>query len=168
MRRTTAARLALLVVTTALMLAAFTDSGPNGACPGPRECGAGPLPAPVTITAGRVSDRIARDGHALRIAPGGSTHGHVVWFPGTGTWFELQHGHRRVGPKGRGYLVVGRGPRGLGRDAVWRSRAQFAADSLGLIAAGPSTVAFQHDHRLYLAASGGAMRPTPTCSHSGG
>ncbi len=67
-----------------------------------------------------------------------------MWFPGTGTWYRIEHGH----------VIVGRG-----RTAVWRSRETLATGQIGVIAAGRHAVAFQHDHRLYMAPLGGAERP---------
>lgn len=103
------------------------------------------LPAPITVASGRIGYRIARDGRARRVAatsgpyPPGAT-----WFPSTGTWFEVR----------RRRLVVGRG-----RRTLWRSYQKIAANQLGVIAAGPRAVAFQHDHLLYIAAYGGAEHP---------
>lgn len=99
-------------------------------------------PAPITISAGRVSYRIARDGRAGRVVAASSSYPRgASWFPATGTWFEIRSRH----------LVVG----GRGRGTLWRSREQIAANGLGVIAAGPDAVAFQHDHLLYLASYGG-------------
>jgi hypothetical protein len=54
----------------------------------------------------------------------------------------------------RRHLVVGRD-----RRTLWRSHQKIAANQLGVIAAGPRAVAFQHDQLLYLAAYGGAEHP---------
>jgi hypothetical protein len=100
---------------------------------------------PITITTGRVSFRIARDGRVRRIPKTRSPFPRAAaWFPGTRTWFMIRHGH----------LVVGRG-----RKALWRSHGEIASDQLGVIAASSHGVAFQHDHKLYLARLGGAERP---------
>lgn len=67
------------------------------------------------------------------------------WFPVTGTWFMLVHHH----------LVVGRG-----HAALWRSHLEVPARwHLGLIVAGSRTVAFQFEHKLYMAPIGGVERP---------
>jgi hypothetical protein len=107
------------------------------------------LPAPITIAAGRVIGsvmlRIGRQGRVRRIL--GAQRPiprEAVWFSGTGTWFMFRRGH----------LVVGRGRRPL-----WRSREEIAANGIGVIMASPHTVAFQHEHKLYLAPLTGAERP---------
>ncbi len=104
------------------------------------------LPAPVTIATDRVSFRIARDCRVRRTRNARSPFPRgAVWFPGTGTWYEIQHDH----------LVVGRG-----RKPLWRSHGEIASrDQLGLIMASTHLVAFQHDHKLYLARVRGAERP---------
>jgi hypothetical protein len=151
-------RVALLALLAALAVLALGFSGedPAGTCAGRHWCPAVRLPASMTIATGRASYRIARDGRVSRIHPPRRPYPRAAtWFPGTGTWFEIRHvrevGRGRVG---RGYLVVGRGT-----SALWRSREQMAADQLGLIAAGSHAVAFQHNHRLYIAVYGGAERP---------
>ncbi|MGH2892696.1 MAG: hypothetical protein ACRDPM_05430, partial [Solirubrobacteraceae bacterium] len=96
-------------------------------------------------TNGRVGDRVDASGRATRISATRSPYPRdSSWFPGTGTWYRI------VG----GRLVIG-----LGRRPLWRSRAKIAPDRLGLVAAGPAGVAFQHHHRLYLATLGSAARP---------
>ncbi|HWE13299.1 MAG TPA: hypothetical protein VG365_07300 [Solirubrobacteraceae bacterium] len=107
------------------------------------------LPAPVTVAAGRsVSFLIGRDGRVHRIPTPDSLRPFpqdAVWFPGTDTWFRLRHGR----------LIVGRG-----REPLWRSRGEIASRwQLGLVSLGPHTVAFQHDHKLFLAPLRGAERP---------
>lgn len=67
------------------------------------------------------------------------------FFPGTRTWFLIRD--RR--------LVVGRR-----RKPLWRSRGEITSKwQVGLVTLGPHTVAFQHDHQLYLAPLKGAERP---------
>ncbi len=104
------------------------------------------LPAPVTITTGRISFRIARDCRIRRTRNARSSFPRAAaWFPSTGTWYEIQHGH----------LVVGRG-----RTSLWRSHGEIASrDQLGVIIASSHMVAFQHDHKLYLVRLRGAERP---------
>ncbi len=161
------ARAAGLTVLVAIAALAFGFTGEDAAdrCAGRLWCTDIRLPAPILITDGRLTDRIARDGRATRVPPPARPYPReATWFPGTNTWFEIRHpdlvvrrGRARVVGRGRGergYLVVGRG-----RTSLWRSREQFAANQLGLIAAGPNAVAFQHDHRLYIAPDGGAERP---------
>jgi hypothetical protein len=106
----------------------------------------GRLPAPITITAGRASYRIGRDGRVRRTAAPPSPYPRAAsWFPATDTWYMLRRHH----------LVVGRGHR-----ALWRSRMQIASPwRLGVVAAGPHAVAFQAHHQLYLAPLGGVERP---------
>lgn len=145
--------LTILMVGIAVVLALSSAKG-AGTCAGASRCSAVRLPAPITIAVQRinqgrvsvtVSYRIGRDGRVNRIAnapspyPQGST-----WFPDTGTWYVIRRGH----------LVVGRG-----RRILWRSHTEIAANQLGVIAAGPHTVALQHDHKLYLAPLHGAERP---------
>jgi hypothetical protein len=97
---------------------------------------------------GRVAYRVARDGRVSRISAARSPYPlHATWFPGTGTWYRIEHGH----------LVVARG-----RQSLWRSREEIAADQIGLVAAGPHAVAFQHDHSLYIAPLAGTERPVAT------
>ena len=69
----------------------------------------------------------------------------AAWFPGTGTWFLIRDQH----------LIVGRGSKPL-----WRSHGEITSRwQLGVVAAGPHTVAFQDHHKLYLAWLNGAERP---------
>ena len=144
MRVTRAALLALVAVITALTLA-FTGEDAAGTCPLSVRCVAQRLPAPITIAAGQVAYRIARDGRVSRATPARSPYPRdAAWFPGTDTWYRIEHGH----------LVVGRA-----RKLLWRSHEDIAANRLGLIAAGPNAVAFQHDHALYIAPLGGVERP---------
>jgi hypothetical protein len=66
-------------------------------------------------------------------------------FPDTGTWFVVRRGH----------LVVGRGRRSL-----WRSHGEVASKyQIGVVMASAQMVAFQHDHKLYVAQLGTAERP---------
>ena len=109
-------------------------------------CETGRLPAPITIAAGRATYRIPRDGRVLRAAapPSPDPRG-ASWFPGTGTWYVLRD-HR---------LVVGRGQK-----ALWRSDLRVPSRwRLGVIAAGAHAVAFQFEHKLYVAPLGGTERP---------
>jgi hypothetical protein len=125
--------------------------GENNArvCAGRLYCGGARLPAPVTITAdlrGSISYRIERDG---RVRRSGKTAGpfpvDAIWSPGTGVWISIRH--RR--------LVVGRGGKRL-----WRSHGQIASRwQLGVVTVGSHALAFQHDHKLYLAPLSGAERP---------
>ncbi len=106
------------------------------------------LPAPITIAAGlvgrSVTYRIGRDGRIRRIAnPQSPFPSASSWFPGTNTWYTIRAGH----------LIVGRG-----RKALWRSHGKIAANQIGVVAAGSHEVAFQHDHKLYLARLGHAER----------
>jgi len=104
------------------------------------------LPAPITIAAGRASYRIGRDGRVVRTAaPPSSYPRAAMWFPGTGTWYMLRD-HR---------LVVGRG-----QQALWRSDLRVPSRwRLGVIAAGAHAVAFQFEHKLYVAPLGGTEHP---------
>ncbi len=104
------------------------------------------LPAPITITAGRAIYRIGRDGRVRRTAAPPSPYPRAAsWFPATDTWYTLRD-HR---------LVVGRGHK-----ALWRSRLQVPSRwRLGVIAAGAHAVAFQFEHKLYVAALEGTERP---------
>jgi hypothetical protein len=104
------------------------------------------MPAPITITAGRGSYRIGRDGRVRRTAAQRSPYPKAAaWFPGTDTWYMLRQHH----------LVVGRGYK-----ALWRSRLQVPSRwRLGVVAAGAHAVAFQFEHKLYVAALEGTERP---------
>ena len=68
------------------------------------------------------------------------------WQPLTNTWYLVRRG---------GQLVVGRT-----HQAAWRSPRGFTSESrLGVIVLGPRAVAFQHDHKLWLAPLDGSPRP---------
>jgi hypothetical protein len=139
-------RLSLVILLAGIvaLVLGLTREDAAGACRGRGGC-ALRLPAPITITAGHVGYLIARDGRVRRIAAASGPYPRgASWFPGTGTWFEIRRGH----------LVVGRG-----RRTLWRSHERIAVSTLGLVAAGPRAVAFQHDHMLYLAPYGGVERP---------
>jgi hypothetical protein len=136
--------LAIVVAGLVAVVVGITREDAAGACRVRGAC-ALRLPAPITISTGRAGYRVARDGRVRRVAAASSPYPRgASWFPGTGTWFEIR-GH---------HLVVGGG-----RRMLWRSHEEIAADRLGVIAAGPRAVAFQHDHMLYLATYGGAERP---------
>jgi hypothetical protein len=136
--------LVILVAGLVALVLGITREDAAGACRGRGAC-ALRLPAPITISTGSAGYRIARDGRVRRIAASSSAYPHgASWFPGTGTWFEIRSRH----------LVVGRG-----RRTLWRSHEEIAANRIGVIAAGPHAVAFQHDHMLYLAPYSGAERP---------
>lgn len=139
------AALLTVVVAIAVLTVAFTGQDAAGSCTGSGRCAAQRLPAPITITAGSAAYRIAPNGRVSRTSPSPSPYpSDATWFPGTDTWYRIEHRH----------LVVGRG-----RKLLWRSHEQIAANQLGLVAAGPNAVAFQHDHRLYIAPLGGVERP---------
>lgn len=152
MRCTRALLLAIVLVGVAAVATGSRGESVRRACAS-RACGVGVhLPAPVTIAAGptlgSVSYHVGRDGHVGRIAriasafpPG------AAWFPATGTWFVFRHGH----------LVAGRAGR-----AAWRSRRRMGPNQVGLIMASSHMVAFQHDHKRYLAAGHAAERPVAT------
>ena len=116
------------------------------ACAVRSACVAGRLPAPITITAGRATYRIGRDGRVRRVAAPPSPYPRAAsWFPATDTWYMLHRHH----------LVVGRGHK-----ALWRSRLQVPSRwRLGVVAAGAHAVAFQFEHKLYVAALEGTERP---------
>jgi hypothetical protein len=138
-------RVLLVVLVVAVAAIALVDEDPADLCAGSLRCAAQRLPAPITLMAGRVAYRIARDGHVSRVsAPRSRYPRGAAWFPGTGAWYRIDHGR----------LVVGRG-----REPLWRSREEIASNRIGVIAAGPSAVAFQYDHRLYFARIGSAERP---------
>jgi hypothetical protein len=139
----------LLLVLSPFGIAALAPgsvSRATRACAVRSACVVGRLPAPITITAGRATYRIGRDGRVLRTAAPPSPYPRAAsWFPATDTWYMLRRHH----------LVVGRGHR-----ALWRSRMQIASPwRLGVVAAGPHAVAFQAHHQLYLAPLGGVERP---------
>jgi hypothetical protein len=139
---------AILVGVAALAPRSLGES-PTRACAGRLSCVGVRLPAPITIAAGHilgsVTFRIRRDGRVGRIpSPQSPFPRDAAWFPGTGTWYVIQHRH----------LVVGRG-----RQPPWRSHGEIASNQLGVITASSDAVAFQHDHKLYLAPPGGAERP---------
>lgn len=104
------------------------------------------LPAPITIAAGRATYHIGRDGRVRRVsAPPSPYPRTAMWFPGTGTWYMLRD-HR---------LVVGRG-----QQALWHSELRVPSRwRLGVIAVGAHAVAFQFEHKLYVASLGGTEHP---------
>jgi hypothetical protein len=128
-----------------LMLGSFTGDA-TGTCATPLSCARQLLPAPITITTGRVGFRLARDGTIGRVTAAiGPFRPGVTWFPATGTWYRIEHRHLDVG---------------LGRRQLWRSHGQFTSRfTLGVIVASSQGVAFQHDHKLYLAPLDGVERP---------
>jgi hypothetical protein len=68
----------------------------------------------------------------------------TAYFPGTGSWYEIEHGH----------LVVGRAG-----EPRWRSAGLFPSRlRLGVVAAGRLGVAFSYHSWLYIAKRGGAER----------
>jgi hypothetical protein len=124
----------------------------SGGCARGNPCRGLRLPASITVapdqaraSAGFV---IGRNGRVRRIAHPQSQSPFpqdAIWYPGTGTWFRLRHGH----------LIVGRGSK-----ALWRSHGEIASRwQLGVVTVGPHTVAFQHAHKLYLAPLRGPERP---------
>ena len=128
------------VVLAAALIPWLAGQNAAGSCSGPPSCRSIRLPAAIVVTRGQARYRIARDGGVTRIAkarnpfpPGAEL------FPESGTWFLFSRHH----------LVVGRSARRL-----WRSRERIAPSQLGVVIAGASEVAFQHDHRLYLAPYG--------------
>jgi len=144
-RTARALAVAIAVGVGTLMLGSSTGDA-TGTCATRLSCTRQLLPAPITITTGRVGFRLARDGAIRRVTattspfpPG------VTWFPATGTWYMIEHGR----------LVVG-----LGRRRLWHSQEKFTSRfTLGVIIANSRRVAFQHDRQLYLAPLGGAERP---------
>jgi hypothetical protein len=145
-RRVRALAVAIVVGAGGVALTSLAGTASSGTC-AVRVCGASVrLPAPVTVADGRVGFRLARDGSIRRVS--GDTDPYppgVSWFPATGTWYRIQHRHLEVG---------------LGRRQLWRSREEITSRwSLGIIVASSQGVAFQHDHRLYVASRAGAERP---------
>ena len=136
---------AIVVGLGILMLGSFTGNA-TGTCATRPSCARRLLPAPITITTGRVGFRLARDGTVRRVhATTGPFPPGVTWFPATGTWYRIDHRHLDVG---------------LGRRQLWRSHGQFTSRfTLGVIMASSHGVAFQHDHKLYLAPLDGVERP---------
>lgn len=106
------------------------------------------LPAAVTVTDACGAFRIGPDGTVRRISsdrspvPAGAD-----WWPYTGVWDKLEHGH----------LVVGRW-----RKQLWRSRGRFpVAYQVGVIAISRRALAFSYGNRvprLYISRLGGAER----------
>jgi hypothetical protein len=141
---------AILIGVAALAPGTLGQKSSRG-CPGPRWCAGVRLPARVAIAAGHVIGTVnfslGRDGRVRRIHTPRSQEPlprDAVWFPGTGTWFRIRHRH----------LLVGRG-----RESMWRSHGEIASQrQLGLVTLGPHTVAYQRDHKLYLAPLRGAER----------
>ncbi len=147
MRLARAVLVAILVGVAGLAPRSLGESATR-ACAGPLPCAGVRLPAPITIAAGPGLDadtfRVARDGRVHRAAsPQSPFPRGADWFPGTGTWYLIRHEH----------LVVGRG-----RNPLWTSHGKIADNQIGVIAVSSHAVAFEHDHKLYLAQLGGAER----------
>src|ERR1700694_4444186 len=148
--RTTRALFVAILVGVAVLAPGSLGENKPGACAGRLSCVGVRLPAPITLAAGHVlgsvSYRIERDGRVRRIGKIGSPFPRdASWFPGTGVWFSVRHHH----------LVVGRGG-----ERLWRSHLEIASRwQLGVVTVGSHTVAFQRDHKLYLAPLRGAERP---------
>ena len=136
---------AIVIGLGTLMLGSVTGDA-TGTCATPVSCARQLLPAPITISTNRVGFRLARDGTIGRVtATIGPFPRGVTWFPATGTWYRIEHR----------YLDIG-----LGRRRLWRSHGQFTSPlTLGVIIASSHGVAFQHDHKLYLAPLHGVERP---------
>jgi hypothetical protein len=153
----------MVVIASLALGGAAENAADRCARPG---CLAMRLPAPITISvdrmhSGRVtgsaSYRVARDGRVSSVATTRSPYPRdATWFPGTATWFAIRHRNLAAGPGilRHGYLVVGRGTK-----ILWRSHEQLAAKHLGVIAAGKRAVAFQRQHKLYIASYSRAARP---------
>jgi len=106
------------------------------------------LPASVAITTSNCSFEIARDGRVRRVSTDPlPVQRSFEWYPSTGVWFRLEHGH----------LVVGRW-----RTRVWTSHGRFpVAYEIGAIALGSSALAVSYGNRnptLYIAPLGGRER----------
>lgn len=143
-----AASVAVLVGAAMLAPNSSGDHHPAAGCSG-RPCATPHLPASITLLAGQahgfIGYRIARDGHIHRMRGSLSQFPRgAEYFPFTRTWFLVRHRH----------LIVGRG-----RRPAWRSHLVIASQlQLGLVSLGPHAVAFQHDHKLYVAPLGGGER----------
>lgn len=152
MRRSTAWLLAVPLAGIAAAAPGWGAENPSHGCRDRLACGGDRLPAAITVAAGygrrSVSYRIGREGRVRRIAaisspiPSGA-----ALFPATGTWFMFRDGH----------LIIGRG-----QQPRWRSHSAMAPRQVGLIMASSQTVAFQHDHKLYLASLAGSEQAVAT------
>ena len=132
------------VVLSAALISSLAGQIAAGNCSGPPSCRSIRVPAAIVVTRGQARYRIARDGAVTRLAHARSPFPRgAALFPASGTWFLFSRRH----------LVVGRGARRL-----WRSREKIAASRLGVVIAGADGVAFQHEHRLYLASYGSSER----------
>ena len=103
------------------------------------------LPAPVTVTAGRATFRIARDGDVRRVAATPLPFPpDAAWFPATGSWYEIRHRH----------LVIGRWG-----TTLWHSRGEFPSRiDFNVVIVRGRTIAFAYAQRLYIANLGGPER----------
>lgn len=138
-----AAAASLLAILVALAFAANASPGSTHA---PRPTARTRLPAPITITSAHAAARIARDGDITRLAnlPRTPVPPQADYFPGTDSWYEIQHGH---------LVATGAGaPR-------WRSKGLFPGRwRLGVVAASSQGVAFSYHGSLYVAPHGGGER----------
>ena len=139
----------VITIGIGLLVAGSVDGNATPACGSRAVCGGEPGPPAIGITTGWGSYLIASGGRVSRAAdPPTLRPPAAIWFPASGTWYMLERGH----------LVVG-----LASRRLWRSRGTFASRfQLGVIVAGAPGVAFQHDHKLWLAPTGGVERPVAT------
>ena len=136
-----------MAIVAGAAIVAFTSVAghASGTCARRVSCAGLRLPAPVTVSDGRVGFRLGQDGSIRRVSastdpypPG------VSWFPDTGTWYRIQDRHLEVG---------------LGHRPLWRSHGEYTPRSLGVIMASSQGVAFQDDHKLYVAPLDGVESP---------
>lgn len=138
-------RIGLLALVAAPIAAAASGGAVSHAC----SAGIGaPLPAQLTVRTARGTFALRRDGGVCRVSgdsqpvPQGAS-----WWPSSGVWERIDHGH----------LVVGRW-----RRTLWRSRRMFAHGyEIGAIAVSRQGIAFSYGasgQRLFVAAGRGPER----------
>jgi hypothetical protein len=146
--RTWVVALAVTLGSLALAPAGGDATAPHPRGPDSPHAGA-LLPAPVTITEGPATFRIAPDGRLRRAAATPLPFPRdAAWFPAGDAWFAIRHRH----------LVIGRW-----RSTLWRSREAFPAHfSLDVVIVQGRTIAFSYGvgagQRLYTARVGAPER----------
>jgi hypothetical protein len=146
--RTRASLLAILVGAGAVAFVPL-GAGATGTCARRLACVAGDVPAPITITNGRASFRVQRNGSVVRIPTARTPFPADAAFEGNGVWFSIRHRHLVIGREGR---------------ELWRSQGLFPSSNrnawrqVGDVQVGPHAVAFSYANKLYLAPLIGAER----------
>jgi hypothetical protein len=102
------------------------------------------LPAPITITAGPHTFRLAPGGHVRRVTASVSPFPGDAGVFGGGVWYAIRRRHLLIGVEGK---------------TLWRSRGEFPSRlDFDLAIVQGRTIAFAYGQRLYTARVGGSER----------